>query len=364
MIVVKELVKRFSTAQGRVQALQGISFEVPKGSFYVVLGPSGCGKSTTLRCIAGLEEPDSGEISIDGQPVSIPGREIFVPPDERAIAMVFQSYALWPHMDVYQNVAFPQLHGRYRLSKKEVKARVESVLIMLRLEDMAGRSVTALSGGQQQRVALARALALQPKILLMDEPLSNLDARLRGQLRVDLKQLLRRLGITTLFVTHDQGEALTMGDVIAIMDSGAIVQEGTPEEIYKKPRCYFTAQFLGDTNFFNGRLRSTVDGISLVETNIGTLKARFSEPVADGREVVVGIRIEDVQLIPLPGETSFSGTVRDRFYYGDVFIYQVEVAGAPINIKLPASTTLAIADTTTLCFPHERCFGFSTGPSA
>ena len=211
MLTVRGLTKTYATADGSFQALKGIDFDIPAGGFYTLLGESGCGKSTTLRCVAGLEEPDGGSIAIGGEVVTDTARGIQVPAFERDIGLVFQSYAIWPHMDVFANVAYPLKVQRPRLAAAEIKARVMDALRLVGMEDFAGRQATKLSGGQQQRVAFARALVRRPKLLLLDEPLSNLDAKLREQMRFELQELISRTGVTTLYVTHDQSEAL--GDV-------------------------------------------------------------------------------------------------------------------------------------------------------
>ena len=234
---LERVTKRF----GNVKAVDGVSLDVEDGEFFVLLGPSGCGKTTTLRLVAGLEYPDEGHIYIDGRDVT------FLDPKDRDVAMVFQNYALYPHMTVFQNIAFP-LELRRRelgLSRAEIKRRVEEVARLLRIEELLSRKPGQLSGGQQQRVALARALVRRPKVWLMDEPLSNLDALLRLHMRAELKKLQKELGITTIYVTHDQAEALSMADRIAVMNRGRVVQVGTPDEVYLKPAHSFVATFVG-----------------------------------------------------------------------------------------------------------------------
>jgi iron(III) transport system ATP-binding protein len=225
---VNGLRKAFKSEHSSVQAIAGVGFEASQGEFYTLLGPSGCGKTTTLQCIAGLESPDEGEIELGHTPVFSSGRHLDLAAHMRDVGMVFQSYAIWPHMTVYENVAYPLIHGRRKMSRQTVHERVINVLKLVELEAFASRSAPFLSGGQQQRVALARALVDEPKVLLLDEPLSNLDAKLREGMRLELRRLIKRLNITTLFVTHDQIEALSMSDRVAVMLNGRIVQEGTP----------------------------------------------------------------------------------------------------------------------------------------
>jgi iron(III) transport system ATP-binding protein len=250
MILVKDLQKSFAGARGEVRALRGVSFEVGKGELFTLLGPSGCGKTTTLRCIAGLEQPLSGEILIDGHAVFSATTGTFVPPERRNIGMVFQSYAIWPHMTVFQNVAYPLAK---EASRAETHERVTRILDRLSLGALADRLAPNLSGGQQQRVALARALVAQPHVLLLDEPLSNLDAKLREQMRFELKALQESFGITTVYVTHDQEEALALSDRIGLMHDGALVEVGSPADLYLRPAHRVTADFLGTSNFISAQ---------------------------------------------------------------------------------------------------------------
>ncbi len=262
---VNGLGKTFQTMDGRVDAIQDLSFEVEPGQFYTLLGPSGCGKSTTLRCLAGLERPDQGEIRIGDRIVSSP--TVFLPPNERPIGMVFQSYAIWPHMTVFNNVAFPLKQQKVR--KNERERLVMEALALVQMKDLAHRPAPYLSGGQQQRVALARALVSEPQVLLLDEPLSNLDAKLREELRLEIKELLQRLNITAVYVTHDQAEALAMSDRVAVMFGGKILQEANPKELYLKPNAKFVAQFIGQVNFFEGTVsESSRNGIGVVKTSV------------------------------------------------------------------------------------------------
>ena len=264
MIKVRGLSKVFKTKENLVPAVREITFEVAKGEFYTLLGPSGCGKSTTLRCVAGLERPEEGEIVIDDTLVTSPA--VFLLPSERPISMVFQSYAIWPHMTVFGNVEFPLKHMNPKPSRAERRERVMQALSQVKMEKMANRPSPLLSGGQQQRVALARALVANPKVLLLDEPLSNLDAKLREELRLEIKDLVHRLGMTALYVTHDQIEALVMSDRIAVMKEGQIIQEASPKELYISPRNMFVAQFIGQINFFEGKVRERKgDDLAIVE---------------------------------------------------------------------------------------------------
>ncbi|MEM4302655.1 MAG: ABC transporter ATP-binding protein [Candidatus Caldarchaeum sp.] len=290
-VEVKELVKVYRHGvKGRlktVTALDRVTLSVKEGVF-TILGPTGCGKTTTLRCIAGLETPDSGEITIGDKTVY--GNGIIIPPEERGIGMVFQSYAIWPHMTVFENVAFPLRARKY--SKAEIQKLVKSALELVDLAGFEDRPATTLSGGQQQRVALARALVHSPNVLLLDEPLSNLDAKLRYSMRIELRRLLKELGITTVFVTHDQIEALSISDCVAIMNNGRIIETGPPTDIYEKPRHPFTAEFVGSVNVLNGSY-SPHKGV--IYTMIGELAVTGGVELNNVEKVSVYIRPEDVE---------------------------------------------------------------------
>src|SRR4051794_24257122 len=299
MLTVRHLSTDYTDARGRVvNAAQDVSFEVPSGKLFTLLGPSGCGKTTTLRSIAGLERPRSGEIVVDGTIVYSSARRIFVPPNRRRFGMVFQSYAIWPHMNVYQNAAFPLEVQGGKISRSAIREKVMRVLETVGLSELADREATAVSGGQQQRLALARALVMEPKLLLLDEPLSNLDAKLRELMRFELKRLQRELKITTVYVTHDQSEALALSHQVAVMNQGRIQQIGSPRDIYERPQNQFVADFVGSTNFVEGivRSRETEDDSYVIETEIGSLRSKSVEPVQVGDKVVLSIRPEDVQL--------------------------------------------------------------------
>src|SRR5215203_2422453 len=256
MFTIENLRKQFiAPGNVAVNAVDGISLAAETGKLLTLLGPSGCGKTTTLRCLAGLERPQAGRIVIANEVVCDTDRGIFMAPSERGIGMVFQSYAIWPHMTVFENVAFPLRVARDRkYSSAEVKDKVERALEMVRMSGYESRPATQLSGGQQQRLAFARGLVREPKILLLDEPFSNLDAKLREQMRVELKLLQRRLGVTVLFVTHDQVEALSLSDRIAVMDRGRVREVGPPRDLYERPATVFVRDFLGQTVTLRGRV--------------------------------------------------------------------------------------------------------------
>ena len=287
-----------------------------------MLGPSGCGKTTTLRSIAGLERPSSGEISVNDFVVFSARRGVFVPPNQRGFGMVFQSYAIWPHMDVFTNTAFPLQVGKKKLNREEIDAKVMRVLKAVQLDHLRDREATKLSGGQQQRLALARALVMEPKLLLLDEPLSNLDAKLRELMRFELKRLQRELKITTVYVTHDQSEALALSHQIAVMNAGRIQQIGSPREIYERPQTQFVADFVGTTNFVDGTVRAAEpeDRYYMIETELGMLRSYSVEAVRPGQKVILSIRPEDVRLTETQPATSgnvIRGTVDQKVFLGE-----------------------------------------------
>ena len=301
MIRAEDLQKSFAGAKGEVRALRGVSFEVAKGELFTLLGPSGCGKTTTLRCIAGLEQPQAGEIVIDGRPVFSAAKRVFVAPERRHIGMVFQSYAIWPHMTVFQNVAYPLAK---ELSRAEVAERVARILDRLSLGPLADRLAPNLSGGQQQRVALARALVGQPQVLLLDEPLSNLDAKLREQMRFELKALQESFGITTVYVTHDQEEALALSDRIGLMHEGALVEVGSPVDLYLRPAHRVTADFLGISNLIPAQVERNGGrpwDPMLVQTPLGAFGARRGEEWQPGMAAQLFFRPECVEIEPNSG---------------------------------------------------------------
>jgi iron(III) transport system ATP-binding protein len=298
MLKVEGLERSYATPDGLVHAVKGVSFEIPSGSFYTLLGPSGCGKTTTLRCVAGLEQPTAGRITIGGTVVAQPDNDIFVPAFKRDVGMVFQSYAIWPHMNVLENVSYPLVVRKPRPPKSEIKDRAMEALRLVGMDALANRSATKLSGGQQQRVAFARAIVRHPKVLLLDEPLSNLDAKLREQMRYELQELVARVAITTLYVTHDQSEALAMSDNVAVMSEGLISQAGAPRTVYDRPANEFVAGFLGGANF----LAATVtedgggNGLAVFDGDAGSVRIALPAGIRKGDRVNIVFRPEDAAL--------------------------------------------------------------------
>ncbi len=357
MIQIKNLHVRYQTERGEVYAVRGIDLDVKQGQFFTLLGPSGCGKTTTLRSVAGLEKPYEGEISVGDQLVLSCRKKISIPPYKRDIGMVFQSYAIWPHLNVFENVAFPLRESKKRLSGDDIRTRVRKALALVQLDGLEDRPAPFLSGGQQQRLALARALVKEPRVLLLDEPLSNLDAKLREETRFEMRELVKRLGITTLYVTHDQLEALTMSDVIAVMDGGRIVQQGMPLEIYGAPSDRFVASFIGLSNFLEGRVTRTGNPGD-VETPSGSIKCVLPDGIAAGEAVVVVIRPEDVNLdagAVGPNENVLEGKIEAIVYMGDALECQVAVGTKLIRLKLHPSSPVARGNTVRLRLPAASC---------
>jgi iron(III) transport system ATP-binding protein len=366
MFVIDNLYKTFAaTGQASVHAIDGVSLNVETGKLLTLLGPSGCGKTTTLRCLAGLERPDRGRIVIDDKVVFDSDKGIFVPPSERALGMVFQSYAIWPHMTVFENVAFPLRVARdRRYSSAEIKQEVGRVLEMVRLNGYENRASTQLSGGQQQRLAFARGLVRNPNLLLLDEPLSNLDAKLREQMRVELKKLQRTLGVTTIYVTHDQSEALALSDVIAVFSAGKIVQRGSPQEIYRRPGNQFVADFVGSANFLYGKVAGRSDDTTTVDTPHGMIRCSFAEPVQPGQAVVVTARPEDLTISeghPGDGLNVFAGKVVHRVFLGEVTDYFVDLGeGREIRVRAAPSIDLGIGRAVHVGIRPQQCVGLAS----
>ncbi|MBI3044949.1 MAG: ABC transporter ATP-binding protein [Betaproteobacteria bacterium] len=327
VVSVRGLVKRF----GKVLAVDEVSFEIAEREFFSLLGPSGCGKTTTLRCVAGLETADAGTIEIGGRVVYRTAEPLDVPPNERGIGMVFQSYAVWPHMSVFDNVAYP-LKVR-RTPRTQIAARVAHVLRILGMEGLEQRRPSQLSGGQQQRVALGRALALEPSVLLLDEPLSNLDAKLREQMRAELKLIQRESGLPILYVTHDQVEALAMSDRIAVMCAGRVHQLAPPEAIYRRPATAFVLDFIGGVNYLPCQILSAGnDAVTLRWRGEGTIILERPSYVPDGREVLLAMRPEDLRLVAPDSDGALRGRVVLRSFYGAGFEYRIRLGETELRV--------------------------------
>jgi len=324
IVSIRGLTKKFTDAA----AVDELHLEIGDGEFVSLLGPSGCGKTTTLRLIAGFLQPDAGEICVGGEVISSPSQ--LVPPERRNMSMIFQSYAVWPHMTVAQNVAYGLKFKK--LTKQQIDAKVTKLLGVVHLSELKDRYSAELSGGQQQRVALARALVVEPQILLMDEPLSNLDANLREEMRFEIRRLHEEFKITTVYVTHDQAEAMATSDRIAVLDRGRLIQVGGPQELFERPKTRFVAEFVGKANLLTGRFDG--DGWLQLQDGIKIRVAPGSESQASG-QVSVCLRPHNITLVADEngareltdqGYNLFSGIVRRSIYFGDAVDYMVELA--------------------------------------
>ena len=348
-VTIRGLTKRY----GDVAAVEALYLDVAPGELVALLGPSGCGKTTTLRLVAGFLEPEAGEIRVGDRLLSSPAG--VVPPEQRKMAMIFQSYALWPHMTVAQNVAYGLRFGR-RFDRAERERRVRIMLRAVHLAGYESRYPGELSGGQQQRVAVARALVVEPEILLLDEPLSNLDANLRDELRFEIRRLHEAFGITTLYVTHDQAEAMVISDRIAVLERGRVAQVGTSEDLFERPATRFVAQFIGRTNLVDGVVTEpgvvAHDGLRL---RVATSDAKT------GASVAVSIRPHAITLIAdgarggRADDNVLSGVVKRASYLGAGLDYEVDVAGVVLRVAAPAATRIAPGTPVTLAIPIARC---------
>jgi iron(III) transport system ATP-binding protein len=370
VLSVRSLFTEYPGERGTVvRAAQDVSFEVPEGKLFTLLGPSGCGKTTTLRSIAGLERPSSGEIEVADKILYSSAKRIFVAPNKRNFGMVFQSYAIWPHMNVFQNAAFP-LQVR-KLRRKEIDERVMRVLQAVQLDHLVDREATKLSGGQQQRLALARALVMEPQLLLLDEPLSNLDAKLRDRMRSELKRLQRELGLTTVYVTHDQSEALALSHEIAVMNDGRVVQVGTPRQIYEQPCNQFVADFVGTTNFIGGTVSAVDDGNGrcLVSSGMGPLRVQASQGVSKDNAVTVSVRPEDVELSEsqpsaADGDNVCKAVVTAKDFLGEHLDFQVKVGDVVLLARSHPSLRTPVGDSIYLRMKVEKCVAIPAAGAA
>jgi len=354
VISVSDLVVSY----GNYVAVKGITFDVRRGEHITLLGPSGCGKTTTLRSIVGLERPTGGSILLDGTPVYSADQRINVPVEKRGISMVFQSYAIWPHMTVFDNVAYGlRVRG---LPQREIEARAFQALDLVQLRQAAERSASKLSGGQQQRVALGRAIAFSPSVILFDEPLSNLDAKLRASMRVELKELQHRLGISSVYVTHDQEEALAISDRVIVMNDGKIEQIGTPDDIYSRPASGFVADFVGSANILAGTIMGPASHqeLTLFQLDTGArLNARASAN-SSGAATAVAVRtaLIDIRrgLGHRDGRNVLEGRVLRRLFHGDFVEYFVDCQGNRVTVRRPPTEIIAEGEEVTLLFSPEH----------
>jgi len=346
-------VNKLNKSFGKVKAVQGVSFEAAEGKVLSLLGPSGCGKTTTLRCIAGFESPNSGEIYLDDRKITL------IPPEKRGIGMVFQNYALWPHMTVYGNLAFG-LQIR-KVSKPEINKRIKKVLNIVQLEGYENRYPRQMSGGQQQRIAIARALVFEPGIMLLDEPLSNLDAKLREEMRFEFTELQRKLGITAIYVTHDQAEALVISDKIVILNKGEIVQSGSPKEIYSNPKNKFVAGFIAVSSFIDGRVDSFGDEKKkvMLKTDDGLVIHAFNNSFDIGQKVSVAIRMNVIKFIQDKNKSDkntvniFKGKIIQSSYLGNIIDYKIKVGNWEVRTNSDAKYNFKVGEEVTFNLSPE-----------
>ena len=358
-------VRGLSKSHGNNRSLRGVSFEVPESSFCTLLGPSGCGKTTTLRLLAGLDRPDTGEVSIGGRLVN--SNSVFTAPEHREVGFVFQAYALWPHMTVFDQVAYP-LRVR-RKPRQTIRNAVSKILEVVDLTAKVDRYPSELSGGEQQRVALARAMVFEPKVLLLDEPLSNLDAALRRQMRRQLMEVHRLTQVTTIYVTHDQEEAMALSDQVVVMANGSIVESGAPRDVYEHPRTLYTASFVGTANLLPGTVTSVNLAKNTVEITLddgqkasGTLSGAVLEI---GEPAVLAIKPEDIHVQPpgFSGEVALTATVRMVEFLGARATLRLSIAGTEIRLPVDKSSQLAVDDRVSVFVPIGMAAVFSTTPA-
>lgn len=338
-LAVQGLEKRF----GSEFELSSIDLEVGSDEIVALLGPSGCGKTTCLRCVAGVETPDSGEIRIDGEVVF--DGTVSQPPEKRNVGMVYQNYAIWPHKSVYENVVFPLEHAAHDVPEDEYESRVDAILELVEIPDLKHSPATDLSGGQQQRTALARSLVHDPDLLLLDEPLSNLDKELRKQMRYELQRLQHELGVSILYVTHDQEEAFYLADRVLVMNEGEIVERGVPREIYQRPKSPFTRRFIGVRNWFHGGLETNGDGDRIVRTDLVEFPLRHADYMSNGTgtgRVTCFLRPRDISIGKFAPDTGgrieLSGTVVAEGVLGDLYEVTVHFEGTDIELIVQTET--------------------------
>jgi iron(III) transport system ATP-binding protein len=357
-VVLEKVSRKF----GEFVAVSDVDLRVAEGEFVTLLGPSGCGKTTTLRMVAGLEQNTSGRISLGNEVVSDAASGVFVPSERRRLGMVFQSYAIWPHMTVFENVAYP-LRVRRRPAA-EIRDLVSNALRLVEMERFSERPAPALSGGQQQRVAIARALVFEPKVLLLDEPLSNLDAKLRLQMGDEFRAIQRRLGMTTLYVTHDQSEAMALSDRVVVMDQGRIQQVGAPEDIYRYPANRTVAAFFGNPNLLNASVEACarLEGGRVQLDVVGQGwqgRCEAAAEVPPGQTVTVMVRPEDIRIAPVGTDKDglrWSGRIAHTIFRGPTRSIVVEIENGRLNVDAPAFGGYAVGDNVTVVVPQHAAW--------
>ncbi|ACU89932.1 ABC transporter ATP-binding protein [Desulfomicrobium baculatum] len=354
-IRIQGVSKHYFSEGKTIKALDDVTLTIPANQIFTLLGPSGCGKTTLLRCIVGLESPDSGEISIGDEVVWSKDKGIYVPTEERGLGMVFQTYAIWPHMNVFDNVAYP-LQTR-NVPRDVIRRKVEKTLHFVQLEGFEKRPATKLSGGQQQRVALARALVAEPKVILFDEPLSNLDAKLREETRKELRTFLTELSITAVYVTHDRIEALALSDSIAVMRAGRIIEIGSPQKIYFDADHRFVADFIGRANLIPAKVVQQTENATVVESPLGVITCQKRD-LAVGATVTLCLRPEFIRVAPGSGEEGANvvqGKVETLVFIGEAFEMEIRAGGELLLAKVDADTRTQVGDTLHFTLDPAHC---------
>lgn len=355
-IYIKNVSKYYYSGGKTIKALDKVNLTIPANRIFTLLGPSGCGKTTLLRCIVGLESPDTGEIQIGGEVVWSREKKIFVPTENRGLGMVFQTYAIWPHMNVFNNVAYP-LQTR-KLPRDIIQKKVVKTLAFVQLEGFEDRPATKLSGGQQQRVALARALVAEPKVILFDEPLSNLDAKLREETREELRTFLTELEITAVYVTHDRIEALALSDIIAVMNQGQIMEMGTPRDIYFNSSHRFVADFIGRTNLIQAKVTAQEDSTTTVESAIGSMVCRKHPDLSPGDGVTLCLRPEFIRLKlgdATRAQNVFSGKIQSLVFIGEAFEGEISINDTRLFIKTVSDSDIKVDDIASFTVDPAHC---------
>jgi iron(III) transport system ATP-binding protein len=354
---IRGLSKNYYSEGKQIQALDNVDVTITSNQIFTLLGPSGCGKTTLLRSIVGLETPDSGEILIGDEIVYSKEKGIFLPPEKRRLGMVFQTYAIWPHMSVFDNVAYPLQARKDR--KTEIRDRVAKALQFVQMAGFENRPATRLSGGQQQRVALARALVAEPKVILFDEPLSNLDAKLREETRKELRRFLTELEITAIYVTHDRIEALSLSDQIAVMRSGRIVEIGNPRKIYFNSDHQFVADFIGRANLIPGRVAAVDSNRVIIDSSIGRITARSNREIPVGSKATVCVRPEFIRVGASDAGHSvntFQGKARNLVFIGEAYEGEIRIKDTLLTTTIEPTARIEEGDNITVSFDPEHCF--------
>ena len=355
-IRIHDLVRTYYSEGKQIRALDHVDLTIPANRIFTLLGPSGCGKTTLLRCIVGLEVPDDGEIYIGDELVWSKQKNIFVPPERRGLGMVFQTYAIWPHMNVFDNVAYPL--QTQKMAREEIRRKVARVLEFVQLTGFEKRPATKLSGGQQQRVALARALVAEPKVILFDEPLSNLDAKLREETRKELRSFLTELQITAIYVTHDRIEALALSDLIAVMRAGKIAEIGEPKKIYFNSDSQFVADFIGRANLIKGTVEQLDGDHALFASDIGPVRALNSRRLPVGQSAFLCVRPEFINLSreQKNGRNSFSGRVETLVFIGEAYEGEIRIGKTVLTTTVEPTVDIREGETIFVSFDPDHCF--------